>query len=484
MNKKIYLLIVLIFFISFSACERKIPEGPLFKEDKSEGGSVSKGATKEALVAAQEAFIDVAQKVTPAVVNISTVQKVKRYHEKFGEKFGPFAPFFDEDPLKDFFGGKGREKRISGMGSGFIINSEGYILTNEHVVRDVTEITVKLSDRSEFKGKVIGTDPKTDIAIVKIEQKNKLPAVTLGDSDKIRVGQWAIAIGNPFGLDRTVTVGIISATGRSDIGIETYENFIQTDASINPGNSGGPLVDINGNVVGMNTAIVASGQGIGFAIPVNMVKTIAEQLIKTGSVKRGWLGVGIQNITPELAESFGIKAIKGVLVNRVYQDSPASKAGIQQGDVIIKYDGRDVENVRQLQNMVVSSGIGKVVEIIFVRNQKEYKAAVKIEELKGEKGFYQQDEDLIGLRINEIPASYKKKGIIEGVIVEGVKQGSVAESSGMQPGDIILSVNQKKIKNVNDYEQTVKKLKPGSSVTFLILRGDLTLYLAFKIGGR
>jgi serine protease Do len=292
------ILVSLATVTALAACKKE--EQPLFSESNRQGTAEApvKDVPKD-ILATQQAFTSLVKGVTPAVVNISTVSK-----KKLVEPFFEISPFFD-----DFFGGmqRPRYRRENSLGSGFIINKDGYIVTNDHVVRDAESIRVKLSNENVYDGKVVGGDPKTDIAIIKINAKEELPVAVLGDSDKLQVGQWAIAIGNPFGLDRTVTVGVVSATGRSNMGIETYENFIQTDASINPGNSGGPLLNIYGEVIGINTAIVAAGQGIGFAIPINMSKQVVTQLIKKGSVTRGWLGVSIQPVTEELAQSFGLK---------------------------------------------------------------------------------------------------------------------------------------------------------------------------------
>ncbi|MDH3259284.1 MAG: trypsin-like peptidase domain-containing protein, partial [Deltaproteobacteria bacterium] len=280
----------------------------------------------------EKAFVEVANQAVPSVVNISTTPRIKKsdkpdkkpfYHEFFEDIFPMIPPHGSETSL----------------GSGVIISDKGYIVTNDHVIRDSGEITVRLFDSSEYKAKIIGADPKTDIAVLKISAKEKLVPARLGDSSRLNVGQWAIAVGNPFGLNSTVTVGVISGKGRTDIGIETYEDFIQTDASINPGNSGGPLLNLEGEVIGINTAIISSGQGIGFAIPILLVKNIMEQIIKTGGVKRGWLGVGIQDLTGDLAASFGISDQLGILINSVFEGSPAEKAGIMRGDIVSAFDG-------------------------------------------------------------------------------------------------------------------------------------------------
>jgi Do/DeqQ family serine protease len=338
----------------------------------------SRGATAPARTAApegqadalQSAFVGVAKRVRPAVVNIGTIQVAQR-------RRAPFAPGQSDDPFfKDFFdqffgnqgpGGGGGEFRQPGLGSGVIIDKRGFVLTNFHVVKGADGVTVRLSDKHEFRGRIVGVDPKTDLAIVKFDPDHELTLATLGNSDALRVGEWAIAIGNPFGLDQTVTVGVISATGRSDVGIATYENFIQTDASINPGNSGGPLVNLNGEVVGINTAIVATGQGIGFAIPANMVKRIVAQLIDRGKVTRGWLGVSVQPMTKDLAESLGLADARGALVARVYPKSPASAAGLAQNDVIVAFDATPVDDYHHLQRLSAEAEVGKSVSLDVIR---------------------------------------------------------------------------------------------------------------------
>ena len=326
----------------------------------------------------ENAFVKVAEGVTPAVVNISTVGKERSP----SHLFRPFGndPFF-RDFFDRFFEGFPKAKRQMSLGSGVIIDKGGYILTNNHVVKDADEITVKLANKKEYKSRVVGIDPKTDLAVIKVNADEDLPVAVLGDSDALKVGEWALAIGNPFGLDHTVTVGVISATGRSDVGIATYENFIQTDASINPGNSGGPLLNIKGEVIGINTAIIASGQGIGFAIPINMAKKVIDDLIKRGKVTRGWLGVGIQPLTPELAKSLGLSLEEGVLINRVMPKSPAEAAGLKEGDVITSVDGKKITDSRQLQRMVAELEVGRVIELGLLRDGKPLRVKLKVGEL-------------------------------------------------------------------------------------------------------
>jgi serine protease Do len=332
--------------------------------------------------AMQSAFVGVAQRVRPAVVNIGTIQVART-------RRSPFSPGQSDDPFfKDFFDqffgnqapGAPGEFRQPGLGSGVIIDKRGYVLTNFHVVKGADSVTVRLNDKHEFRGRIVGSDPKTDLAVVKFDPDHELSVATLGNSDALRVGEWAIAIGNPFGLDQTVTVGVISATGRSDVGIATYENFIQTDASINPGNSGGPLVNLRGEVVGINTAIVASGQGIGFAIPANMVKRVIGQLIDRGKVTRGWLGVSVQPMTADLAQSLGIADTRGALVARVYPKSPADSAGLAPNDVVVTFDGTPVDDYHHLQRLSAEAEVGKTVTLDVLRKGAKRTVSVRIAE--------------------------------------------------------------------------------------------------------
>jgi Do/DeqQ family serine protease len=473
--------ITALLILGISACQRiEVEKKPYY---------VAEGEKREAptphletLLSTQEAFMSVAEKVTPSVVNISTVQRIPGGVRRFPFEIDPFF----RDFFEDFFGGiLEPERRSMSLGSGVIINPDGDILTNYHVIKDAEEITVKLSDKSEYRGKLVGADPKTDLAVIKISSNGKHPYATLGDSDKIKVGQWAIAIGNPFGLDRTFTVGVISATGRAEVGVATYESFIQTDASINPGNSGGPLLNIHGEVIGINTAIVAAGQGIGFAIPVNMAKGVISDLIKKGKVTRGWLGVGIQPLTRELAESFGLSEAKGALVNEVFPGSPAEKAGIKPGDIIVRFDGKDVEESRSLQNLVGSTKAGTIATVDVIREKMPLSVKVKIEEMPEEEGLATRApegmEDWLGLTVRDIPQEMKDAlDIEEGVLVKDVREGSYAERGGIQRGDMIIAVNREKVADAAEYKRVVSAIKRGSTISFLVRREGVTLYLAFK----
>ena len=317
------------------------------------------------ILAAQRAFSQVSRQVTPSVVNISTISRKKLAR-----------PFPDMPPLFEEFFGRPQTRRDRSLGSGFIISRDGYIVTNEHVIRDAESIRVKLSNDTVLDAKVVGGDPKTDIAVIKINAVD-LPVAVLGDSDRLEVGQWAIAIGNPFGLERSMTVGIISATGRSNVGIETIENFIQTDASINPGNSGGPLLNIHGEVVGINTAIVAAGQGIGFAIPTNMARPIIAQLVEKGKVTRAWLGVSISPITEEAARSLGLRQQQaGALIAELYQGGPADKGGIRPGDIIVRFGETAVRDPSHLQQLVAMAKIGAPLQLTVLRNSRALQLTV------------------------------------------------------------------------------------------------------------
>ena len=337
--------------------------------------------------ALQLAFTQVAEQVRPAVVNIGTVHLAKGRRPPAPNPFGEDPVF--RDFFEQFFGprqGPRGEFRQPSLGSGVIIDKHGYILTNFHVVKGADEITVKLSSKKEYRGRTVGTDPKTDLAVVKIQPDGELTIARLGDSERLKVGEWAIAIGNPFGLEQTVTVGVISATGRSDVGITTYENFIQTDASINPGNSGGPLVNLRGEVIGINTAIVAAGHGIGFAIPINMVKQVVTQLMEKGKVVRGWLGIAVQPLSPELAQSLGSTGAKGAVVASVHPGSPAAEAGLQQGDLILAFGRTAVDDYHHLQRLVADTEVGKAVTLRLPRKKQPLDVQVRIGEMPVESG--------------------------------------------------------------------------------------------------
>ncbi len=422
------------------------------------------------IVATQEAFIDVYASVMPSVVNISATRM------RSPENLGPlFEHFFG-----DLFKRNPQPKReTKSLGSGFIVSSDGFILTNEHVIKDAEEVEVLLADGRTLSAEIVGADPRTDVAVIKVASAEKLPVAVLGNSDKLKVGQWSLAIGNPFGLEGTLTVGVISATERANLGIEDYEDFIQTDASINPGNSGGPLLNIHGEVVGINTAIVASGQGIGFAIPINLARLISDQLIEKGEVTRGWLGVSIQPLTKELADSFGLDRATGALVNKVLPDTPAAEAGIRRGDVLLKVNGKEIRGVRELQLLIASTQVGKQVEVIVLREGKEVALAVKVAERSEETAASAHGQSIdkpgvIGLQVGPAEGG-------EGVAVLAVSADSAAGKAGVRVGDIILSVNRVEIKDVSSFVRETGKITSGDNIVLLLRRDKTTMYLAFKV---
>jgi serine protease Do len=354
------------------------------------------------------------------------------------------------------------------------------------VVENASDIKVSLSDKEEYDAKVIGRDPKTDVALIKIEAKKDLPAVALGDSSQLRVGEWVVAIGNPFGLGHTVTTGIVSAKGRI-IGAGPYDDFIQTDASINPGNSGGPLFNMSGEVVGINTAIVASGQGIGFATPINVAKDLLVQLRDKGRVVRGWLGVQVQRVTPDLAKSFGLNRERGALVADVMPDTPAAKAGIERGDIIIEFNGRKIDEMNDLPRVVASTPPDADVPMKILRKGQEKVVQVKVAELKEERVAATGGgtlEESLGMTVQELtPEIARSLGVSDskGLVVTNVDDGSPADEAGLRRGDVLVEVNQKKIDNLRDYRAALGRVGSGDSLLLLVRRGDSVLYVALKM---
>ncbi|HSO67929.1 MAG TPA: DegQ family serine endoprotease [Desulfatirhabdiaceae bacterium] len=426
-------------------------------------------------------FSDLADQVRAGVVNIQVSKKVS--NAEFPHFRG--KPFGDRNPFGDFFGpfgGNRPDRKQQGVGSGFIISADGYILTNNHVVEDADQIRVKLSDGKEMDGRIIGRDPKTDLAIVKIDGATDLHPLKLGDSDTLKVGNWVVAVGSPFGLEQTVTSGIISAKGRV-IGSGPYDNFIQTDASINPGNSGGPLINMQAEVVGINTAIVASGQGIGFAIPINMAKEIAPQLQKKGHVTRGLLGVNIQDVTPEMARYFGLKEARGALVAMVVADGPAEKAGILQGDVIVTFNGQPVVESRDLSRIVASTPVGETVTVQVMRDGKAFALQAKVGEMDsdsptGDSG--DSSHKSLGMSVQNLTPQIAgelglKKNV--GVVVTDVEPGSAAAEAMIRKGDVIREVNRKPVMNATDFAEKIKTAKDDESLLLLIERKQNTLFV-------
>ncbi len=444
--------------------------------------TLDRSKIQKAVPVTNETVADLVDKLKPAVVNISVTQVVKTGAPQFESPFG-------DDQFRDFwrrfFGNQEpREFKRKGLGSGFIINREGYIVTNNHVVQKAKDITVILYNKEQYPAKIIGTDPKIDIALIKIDPKKDLAVAPLGDSDKLRDGESVIAIGNPFGLAETVTSGIVSAKGRT-IGAGPYDDFIQTDASINPGNSGGPLINFHGEVVGINTAIAATGQGIGFAVPMNMAKEILVQLKEKGKVTRGWMGVSIQEITPELAKSFGLKEEKGALVSDVVPGGPAEKAGIKRGDVIIEFNGKVVRDYHELPRMVASVPPGEKVTFKISREGKEETITAVIAELKEEETAVQPTEEIqkqLGVSLQAVtPEIAVELGMKkpEGVVVTNVEPGGAAAESGIQRGDVILEVDRRPVNSVREFNEAVRKA--DRTLLLLLYRNGATFYVSIKI---
>jgi serine protease Do len=430
---------------------------------------------KAVLRALEDAFSSAATHMMPAVVNITATPPRKAsggQSEPEGEAQERFKEFFGPEFYERFFR---HPPEAAATGSGVIVDPNGYILTNSHVIENAQDITVRLSDARKFDARLIGRDPKTDLAVLKVEAAAPLPVAEMGDSDRIRVGQWAIAIGNPFGLDRTVTVGIISATGRTRVGVVAYESFIQTDASINPGNSGGPLLNLDGQVIGINTAIVAAGQGIGFSIPVNMAKEVMRQLIAEGRVVRGWLGIVIQDLTDELGSSFGVKEREGVLVAEVMDDGPAQAAGLRPGDVIIELGGEKITEVTDLQRRVAAVRPGESIALTVIRDRAPVSLTVKLGEMPPDETLISAagPEEEWGFAVEPVsPELSERLGtpMHRGVVVIEVAPGSPASRAGVRPGDVVLEVDREPIRDLAAFRRLLADVKPGESVRLYVHR--------------
>lgn len=432
-------------------------------------------------------IVGVVKQVMPAVVNISTTRVVQTQNSSpfpFGDPFSS-PPFGDNGR-----GHKPRKHREGGLGSGVIVSASGYIVTNNHVIANADEIKVVMSDKREFKGKVIGTDPKTDIAVIKIKGKN-LPTVPWGDSDKLEVGSYVLAIGSPLGLSQTVTMGIVSAKGRANVGIADYEDFIQTDAAINPGNSGGALVTTEGKLIGINTAIFSrsgGSMGIGFAVPSSMARNVMNSLIKHGKVVRGWFGVSIQEVTPGIAKQFGLKKAEGALVSETIAGTPAAKAGIEAGDVILEFNGKKVKNSTSLRHVVAATPVGKKVQVKVVRSKKTKVLYATITEQPKQIARKDGDQNgtgkgtaLAGIKVRNLTAEIAGQLGVDpntaGVLVANVEVGTPAEKAGLQPGDIILSMTRQRtrtrIRSLDDYRKLAAKLgKKDAVLVWIIRRGN------------
>jgi serine protease Do len=434
------------------------------------------------------AFAEISKALNPAVVNISSQQEAQRTRGRspapFGEQGDPFQDFFER-----FFGRRvPRPQQRPSMGSGFIIHPTGFIVTNSHVVEGATQIKVTLATKEEFNATLIGRDPKTDLALVKVTSNQPLPTVPFGDSDALEVGHWVLAIGNPFGLGHTVTAGIVSAKGRI-IGAGPYDDFIQTDASINPGNSGGPLFNMRGEVIGINTAIVAGGQGIGFAIPSNMAKQVLLQLHDKGNVTRGWLGVAIQGLSSELQQAFGLKDAHGALVADVVANGPAAKAGIERGDLIVAFQGHKVQESSELPRMVATVAPGTKVEVDILRKGKKMTMPVTLGTLKDEEQEVaarvrpSDVESSLGFQVQALTpdlARAMRLEVTEGVVVSQVESDGSAAEAGVRRGDVVREVNRKPITDMDSYQEATAQLDLQSPVLLLLERRSGGLYVALK----
>jgi serine protease Do len=425
-------------------------------------------------------FSQLAAKAGPAVVNIRTVKTIKgggpvfrHFQRRPRGQENPFDDFFER-----FFGDEmQREFKQPSLGSGFIIDKKGYVVTNNHVIEDADQIKVKLDDDNEFDAEVVGRDPNTDLALLKIKSEEDLPVLKMGDSDALKIGQWVVAIGSPFGLERTVTAGIVSAKGRV-IGSGPYDDFIQTDASINPGNSGGPLLNLNGEVVGINTAIIAAGTGIGFAIPINLAGGIIAQLKSEGEVTRGWLGVAIQDLTGEMAEYYGLKDRKGVLVADVFKGDPADEAGIQAKDIILEVNGQIIETSRQLTSMIAGLKVGETAKVEVFRRGKIKTFDIKLAKrddakLASRRTSRESEEAESGIRVTDMTPELAQRlniGDTAGVVVVNVESGSKGAQAGVQVGDIIKEINHQVIETADDYTEAMRKVEGGKSVNLFIWR--------------
>lgn len=406
------------------------------------------------LDALQDAFVNIAEQTKPAVVSLKIKGSFR--HPRL-EGRGPPG---------------GAIPRRSG-GSGLIVDPRGYILTNNHVIEGAGKIEVILWDNRRLEGEVIGRDPKADLAVIRVKSDEPLPVAKLGDSDKVRIGEWAIAIGSPFGLDQTVTVGVISGTGRSEVGLAQYENYIQTDAAINPGNSGGPLLNLRGEVIGINTAVFSQGGSIGFAIPITMARRIMKQLIEKGRVVRGYIGVFIQPVTEEIAEQFGLKGTEGALVSDVMPDTPASKGGIQRGDVIVKFEGRAVERVSQLQRYAADTTPGAVVALTLIRDKQERVVKVTLGELPEASPGIREVSLQYGITVEELTREMARRYDVKpgvGVLIAKVEDGSPAERDGLEKGDIVLEANRTPVTSLNQFERILQQLVAGEDVLVLVSR--------------
>jgi len=466
LSKKIFLGVVIVFFSTFWLSQNAVAKNSI-----------------------PDSFAELAAKQAHVAVNISTTKIVKSMQRLSPFQGRQFKDFFGDEFFRHFFGQiPEQEMKQRSLGSGVVVSGDGYILTNNHVVADADEILVTLSDKKKYEAQIIGRDPKTDLALIKIKTENTIPAARLGDSDKLMVGDWVVAIGNPFGLGSTVTAGIVSAKGRV-IGAGPYDNFIQTDASINPGNSGGPLFNLNGEVIGVNTAIVSQSGGnvgIGFAIPINMAKSVMPQLKERGKVVRGWLGVSIQEVTQEIKEQFGLKTEEGALIGEVTKGSPADKGGLKRGDVIINFDGKKVKAMSILPAMVAETPVGKEVEILIIRKGKEKRLTITIGELEEDTrvaATTPKIEESFGLSVQEltpeIAESLSLKGE-KGVVISGIENGSPASDAGLQRGDLIQEIEHEPVENLSDYKRIMEESSSKKQILIVIKHRGHSRYVILK----
>jgi serine protease Do len=434
-------------------------------------------------------FSTIAAEVSPSIVSVRVSKTVP------GHSFGGSPHDFFGSPFEDFFGGEGGGEEFiqEGAGSGVIVSADGYILTNNHVVEGATEITIFTLDEQEYTATIVGTDPRTDLAVIKVDASG-LPAAKLGDSDSIQVGEWVLAIGNPFQLSHTVTAGIVSAKGRANVGVADYEDFLQTDAAINPGNSGGALVNLNGEVIGINTAIATttmSNSGVGFAIPINMAESIMDELISEGRITRGWLGVYIQPINEDLQKQFNLPSRDGALISEVMADSPAEDAGMKRGDVIVELDGEKIKDTNHLRITTAEKKVGSKVKVKVVRNGKEKMLTVKIAEMPDDNaqpgilqgGDKRHSELEFGFDVQDLNDSYRRSlgidGSIAGVVVTDIKMSSNAFKGGLRKGDVISEVNSKEVNNLKSFYDILDGISGGDSVLFLVYNAGHTRYVTF-----
>lgn len=476
--------------------------------EKSDSPPTVPDSLVQSLKEQSRAFAEIERVTSPAVVSIRVEKTMSSQQPQMGQiPFGNGNSPFDDDLFERFFGGKApegfqfrqfRPQKNSrtqsegpvavGQGSGFIVTADGYIITNNHVIADADKVIVRLKDEREFEATIVGSDSHTDVAVLQIKASN-LPTLQLGDSDALQVGEWVLASGAPFGLTHTLTAGIVSATGRSSVGIADYENFIQTDAAINPGNSGGPLLNLNGQVVGMNTAIFSKSggyMGVGFSIPVNMVRQVYEQIIDHGSVTRAYLGVMIQKLTPELAASFNVKSNHGALIGAVRKDTPGAKAGLKEGDIVTAINGKKYDDVGRFRNAIALMSPGNTVDLTVLRDGKELHLKATLEELPDSAEPASTDSGTMnrwGFALQNLTPELAKQlnlSVKSGVVVTDVKRGSIAHRAGLQPGVLIEQLNRKPVHSVNEFKSVLENTADGDSLLLLITDGESSRFVALK----